>query len=109
MSKMTGHKTWKEIKAGSKADPAKVADHRRAMEAELTLSELRRAREMTQTQLATALESTQSGVSQIEKRTDLYLSTIRSYVEALGGRLEVTAVFPDGVVPIRGFGELAEV
>lgn len=103
---MSGHTPWKDVK--HKADPARVAAHRRAMEAELTLAELRKARAMTQKQLAEALETTQPGVSAIEKRTDLYVSTMRSYVEALGGRLELTAIFKEGPVSIRTFGELAE-
>jgi len=102
------HRPWSEIRARSKADPGKVAEYRREMERELTLAELRRARELTQTQLANSLETSQSGVSQIEKRTDLYVSTIRSYVEALGGRLELTAVFDDGVIPIKAFADLDE-
>lgn len=105
---MTGHRPWKEIRERSKADPDRVREHRLRMERELTLAELRRAREMTQTQLACVLEMTQPGVSGIERRTDLYVSTLRGYVEALGGRLEIVAVFDDGVVPIRSFGELAE-
>jgi transcriptional regulator with XRE-family HTH domain len=102
-----GHKKWSEIK--HKATPEQLDRARRALARDLTLAEIRKAREMTQVQLAAALETTQPGVSQIERRTDLYVSTLRSYVEALGGRLEVTAVFPDGAVPIRAFGELETV
>jgi transcriptional regulator with XRE-family HTH domain len=86
----------------------RVAAHRRAMERELTLAEVRKARELTQKQLAAALDMTQPGVSAIEQRTDLFVSTLRSYVEALGGRLEIAAVFPDGVLPITNFAELAD-
>lgn len=103
---MTGHTSWKDIK--HKADPAKVAEHKRAMERDLTLAELRKARELTQAQLALALETTQSAVSQLERRTDLYVGTLRSYVEALGGRLEIVAVFPDSTLSIGDFAELAE-
>jgi transcriptional regulator with XRE-family HTH domain len=66
----------------------------------VTLAELRKARELTQVALANALDTTQSGVSRIEHQTDLYLSTLRSYIEAMGGSLEVSAVFPDGKVLI---------
>jgi transcriptional regulator with XRE-family HTH domain len=103
---MAGHTKFKDLKR--KGDPARIAEHKRAMEQELTLGELRRAREMTQTQLASALDIKQGGVSRMEHQADLYVSTLRSYIEALGGRLEVTAVFPDSVVPIRDFADLAE-
>lgn len=102
------HRAWKEIKKQSKADPRAVAEERAAIEQELTLAELRKARQMTQQQLARALETTQPGVSQIERRTDLYVSTLRSYVEALGGRLEISVAFTDSTVKIRDFAELDE-
>ena len=70
---------------------------------ELSLAELRRARSFTQKQLATALETTQPGISRIEHQADLYVSTLRSYVEALGGNLEVRAVFGEAAVVISSF------
>jgi transcriptional regulator with XRE-family HTH domain len=64
------------------------------------LAELRRGRGLTQMQVARALGATQPGVSALEGRSDLHVSTLRRYVEALGGRLELSAVFADGTVPI---------
>lgn len=58
------------------------------------------ARQMTQTRLAELLEMDQGNISKLEQRTDMYLSTLRSYVEAMGGALEIRAVFPDGDVKI---------
>jgi DNA-binding XRE family transcriptional regulator len=66
--------------------------------ARLPLAELRRAREMTQVQLAAVLHVDQGAISKLEKRSDIYLSTLRSYVEALGGRLDIRAIFPQGEV-----------
>jgi len=103
---MTGRTPWKEL--NHKATEEQVGRARAALEDALTLGELRRAREMTQTQLAEALETTQPGVSAIEQRADLYVSTLRSYIEALGGRLDITAVFPEGAVPVSSFTELGE-
>lgn len=97
---------WEDLQ--HKSSEEQLAAARRALDRELTLAELRRARDMTQKQLAASLETTQPGISAIERRTDLYLSTLRSYVEALGGHLELTAVFPDAAVPIRSFEELEE-
>lgn len=71
----------------------------------LALDELREARKLTQTQLATLLEVDQGSVSKMERRTDMYISTLRSYIEAMGGALHIRAVFPDGEVPIQQFGD----
>jgi DNA-binding XRE family transcriptional regulator len=62
---------------------------------EMTLRELRQARKLTQVRMAKALRISQDGVSRIEKRTDLLLSTLRKSVEAMGGSLSLIAEFPD--------------
>ncbi|WP_428488483.1 helix-turn-helix domain-containing protein [Rhodopila sp.] len=67
----------------------------RLIEDEMTLRDLRKAHELTQTRMAEALRISQDGVSRIEKRSDFLLSTLRSYVEAMGGQLRLTAEFPD--------------
>ncbi len=85
----------------------RVAERVRETIAAMPLDELRRARQMTQAKLARSLGVNQGEVSKIEHRTDLYLSTLSEYVEALGGRLEIRAVFPDREVRITQFEELA--
>ena len=65
------------------------------MAEEMTRQELRRARKLTQIRMAKNLGMTQDGVSRLEKRSDLLLSTLRGYVEALGGRLSLVAEFAD--------------
>ncbi len=62
---------------------------------ELTLAELREARRRSQAELAKKLGVQQSAVSRIERRADMYLSTLRAMVEAMGGTLEMIARFPD--------------
>jgi transcriptional regulator with XRE-family HTH domain len=62
----------------------------------MSLNELRRARRMTQDRLATAMQTSQSEVSKLEQRTDAYVSTLQSYIRALGGELDIVARFPDG-------------
>ena len=62
---------------------------------EMTLRDLRKARELTQARVAEQLGITQDGVSRLEKRSDLLLSTLRKSVEAMGGRLSLVAEFPD--------------
>jgi len=73
---------------------------------ELNLREVRRLRRLTQTRLSKKLKIGQEGVSRIEKRTDLYLSTLRSYVEGVGGKLSLVVEFPDRPpVILTGLGE----
>jgi DNA-binding XRE family transcriptional regulator len=74
---------------------------------EMPLEELRAARELTQTTLAKILGVGQSEISKIENRADMYVSTLASYVKAMGGELEICAVFPDGKLKIRQFEDLA--
>ncbi len=69
----------------------------------MTLYQLRQARELTQVNLAKALKINQGAVSTMEKRTDMYVSTLRNYIEAMGGSLRITAEFPEGAVEIDQF------
>jgi DNA-binding XRE family transcriptional regulator len=62
---------------------------------EMTLQELRYARSMTQVRMAKALGIAQKQISEIEKRTDMHISTLRRSIEALGGTLSLVAEFPD--------------
>ncbi len=62
---------------------------------EMTLKELRRARKLTQVRMAKELGISQDGISKLEKRSDLLLSTLRKSVQAMGGSLSLVAVFPD--------------
>ncbi|MDR1709224.1 MAG: helix-turn-helix domain-containing protein [Candidatus Accumulibacter sp.] len=76
------------------------------MLAEMPLNELRQARGLSQKMLAEVLNVQQPAIAKLEKRTDMYLSTLRSHIEAMGGQLEVIARFPDGSVKINNFGDL---
>lgn len=79
------------------------------IEEELTLRDLRKARALTQAQISQALNMSQDGVSRLERRSDLLLSTMRSYVEAMGGKLRISAEFPDRApVAITELGSLGE-
>ncbi len=73
---------------------------REAMRAGLRLSELRKRRGASQTKIAQRLDVSQSNVSQLERGDDVKLSTLANYVKALGGHLEVSAVFDDETIPI---------
>jgi len=72
----------------------------------MALEELRNAKRLTQADMAEMLDVPQSSISRIERRADMYLSTLRNYVHAMGGVLQMQAVFPDGgTVAISRFGE----
>lgn len=74
---------------------------------EMPLDELRQARKLTQIQLADSMRLTQASVSKIERNTDMYISTLKHFIEAMGGQLDIRAVFPDGEVKISQFKELS--
>ena len=87
------------------AKAASEIEHRRLME-EMSLHELRKARELTQTKIAEDLHIGQGDVSKLERRTDMYVSTLASYLQAVGAELEIRAVFPGGrAVKITQFSE----
>lgn len=78
----------------------------REMIQEMALDELREARHLTQEHLARVLHINQSAVSKLERRADMYVTTLQDFVYALGGKLEIRAVFPEGYVVIKQFREL---
>lgn len=69
----------------------------------MALDELRQARDMTQVHLAKILGVNQAAVSKLERRADMYVSTLQDFVRAMGGELKITARFPEGTVEIRQF------
>ncbi len=92
---------FSELRAQTVRTPgaeAKVAAYKSAMRDVLAIEELRAGRRLTQEQVAEALGVSQANVSQIEHQDNIYLRTLSSYIEALGGQLEVRAVFPDETV-----------
>lgn len=88
-----------ERRARNEAVAAKMID-------EMALDELREARDLTQEQLARLLHVNQAAVSKMERRADMYITTLQGVIKAMGGRLEIRAVFPNGVVRISQFQDL---
>ena len=74
--------------------------------AEMPLHELRRARALTQRDLAVTLKVNQPAVAKLEQRADVYVSSLRSYIEAVGGKLKIIAEFPEGEVTITNFSDV---
>lgn len=92
-------KVSKKVKAAASVKAAKLLT-------EMNLAELRKSRDITQDDVAESLNMKQPSVAQLEKRDDAYVSTLRNYLHALGGELELTARFPDGTkVNIHQFEE----
>ncbi|AXH00623.1 XRE family transcriptional regulator [Deinococcus sp. VB343] len=93
---------WSELREKMTPEQqARAAAKAEAMSLELQLVELRQAREKTQVEVAEAMNTQQAAISKLERREDMYLSTLREYVEALGGHLKLVASFPDGDIPLR--------
>jgi DNA-binding XRE family transcriptional regulator len=100
-------RNYKELQA--KMDPASRAANQHRVRQELhrmALEELRNAKQATQTDMAELLDVPQSSICRIEQRADMYLSTLRNYIQAMGGVLQVQAIFPDGgTVILNRFGD----
>lgn len=75
---------------------------------EMALAELRNAMYLTQSTLAENLGVGQAEISKIERRTDMFVSTLRKFIKAMGGNLEIRAVFPDRAITIKDFSSLAK-
>lgn len=111
---MSGRKNFRalreQLETRLEAEPDARADfdaQRQAMRDALALSALREERGLTQADVARALHVTQGNVSQVEHKEDLYLSTLSKYVQALGGHLELKAVFADRVIDLTMPGTAA--
>ena len=100
-------KNFRELRAKESAESIEharvlAAKYRREMPTHL----LREAREMTQVHLAKILGVNQAAVSKLERRADMYVSTLQSFVKAMGGELKITARFPEGTVEINQFEDV---
>ncbi len=101
-------KKFRDLAARTMSAEAKsrAAARTNAMLSEIHLQDLRRARQLSQEDLAERLGASQPEVSKIESRADMYVSTVRRYIEAMGGELDIVARFPDGSVRIGQFHDL---
>ncbi len=102
-------KKFADLRAKMKPEhQARAKERADAILAAMPLQELRRARQLSQQILAKTMDTTQGEVSKLEHRTDAYISTLRSYVEAMNGHLRIVAEFPEGCYEITQFEELGE-
>lgn len=101
-------KKFTQLRSAMSKDASDRAQERtKTMLAEMPLNELRQARGLSQKVLANVLHVQQPSIAKLEQRTDMYISTLRSHIQAMGGELEVIAKFPEGAVKISNFAELA--
>jgi transcriptional regulator with XRE-family HTH domain len=99
-------RNFRELQAKmSPESRARTEERVRKALTEMALDELRSARRLTQAELAMLLKVDQGSISKLEHRTDMYISTLRRFIEAMGGSLQIRAVFPDGEVQITQFQE----
>jgi DNA-binding XRE family transcriptional regulator len=106
---MAGRHSFAELRARMTPEAQKQVDRVSLyLEAEMDLAEVRRAMKLSQDELAQTLQVGQAAVAKIEKRTDMYLSTLSRFIEAMGGELEITAKFGGHSVKIKSFSDLHE-
>ena len=105
---MSGRNKFSELRTRMSSESQQRAETKTVkLSREMDLAEVRRARKLSQEDIAETLHVGQAAIAKLEKRTDMYVSTLRRFVRAMGGDLEITARFPDHVVPIKSFRELA--
>lgn len=106
-NQMTGHKPFSDlVKKMSPAAQARAKAKAAALRDEMPLHDLRVALELSQRHLAELLNADQPAISRLERQTDMMLSTLARFIEAMGGHLDIRAVFPQGEVSITGLAEL---
>ena len=109
VDRMSGRQPFSELtKDFTPERRRRVDDMKRELLAEMPLHELRRARALTQRDMAKKLKVNQPAVSKLEQRADVYVSSLRSYIEAVGGKLKIVAEFPEGEIAITGFSDVGE-
>ena len=97
-------KSFKQLtKTMSAERKAKISARIDAELKKMPLQELRQALKLTQVQVAETLTMNQAAISKMEKQTDMYVSTLRRFIEAMGGDLEIVAHFPNGAIAINQF------
>lgn len=103
---MSGHRPFNELTEDfSPVRRERIENRKAELRSAMALSELRHAQQMTQQALGKALNVNQPAVAKLERRADMYVSNLRSYIQALGGKLTIVARFPQGDVEITNFSD----
>lgn len=100
-------KPYRDLRAKMSPEARELSE-KKTMEllADMPLQELRQARQLSQEQLASILHVHQAAISKMEHRTDMYISTLRNFIKAMGGDLKIIAQFPDGEIQINQFEQV---
>jgi transcriptional regulator with XRE-family HTH domain len=106
---MTGRRGFSDLVAKMPAKrQARIGRIAKNMREDMNLTQLREARSLSQAALGEILHVEQPAVAKLEKRADMYVSTLRRFIEAMGGELEIVAKFPNRNVRIRNFKDLGK-
>jgi predicted XRE-type DNA-binding protein len=104
---MTGRHRFSELEARMPPERKARIDRIAAkLGHDMDLTQLRTARKLSQAALGEILHVEQPAIAKLEKRADMYVSTLRRFIEAMGGELEIVARFPDRAVRIRNFASM---
>lgn len=102
---MSGHRKWSEIRGPlSPEQRARVDTIKQQMLEQLELHQLREMADVSQVEMARRMKTAQGAISRLERRQDVKLSTLREYVRAIGGKLEIRAVFKDRDIVLSHVG-----
>jgi DNA-binding transcriptional regulator YiaG len=100
-------KKFEELRAKMSPEAqSRAAARAEALMVEMQLRDLRKARQVTQVDVAKAMSVEQAAVSKLERRDDMYVSTLSAYVKALGGELKLVASFPDADIQVRRYNAI---
>jgi hypothetical protein len=99
MSKPT--RRWSEVSSEKLVNEMRVKLYERLMDAQEQIAQGRYARGVTDELVLGALDAAEAGISDAERREDLYVSSLAAYVEALGGHVEISAIFEDDKIVVR--------
>ena len=106
---MSGHRAFSGLTKDFPPERRKRIEARKKdLRAAMPLHELRQARAMTQKAVGEVLNVRQPAVARLERRTDMYVSNLRSYIEAMGGKLDIVARFPQASVTITNFSDIGK-
>ncbi len=105
---MSGHHSFSQLTANFDSQRQQAIQNKaEQLKASMALAELRKALALSQAELAKALDVQQPAISRLEQRTDMYVSHLRQVIEAMGGKLDIVARFPQGNVSITNFQALS--
>ena len=106
---MAGRSAFSKLRGAMSPESQERAKQKAlSLREEMDLAELRKAMRLSQEELASALKIGQASVAKLEKRADMYVSTLRRFIEAMGGELDIVARFPNHDIQIKTFGQIRE-